>query len=90
MMKIGRDRPRTDPPTLTMRSKETEVLLTLIRSVFLSIITFLLTLHWLGNRINILKYFQCDHRFNSFFQLDLQEAGKLTLKFSSLCCRKYF
>ena len=27
--------------------------------------------------------FQCDHRLTSFCQLDLQEAGKLTLKFQA-------
>jgi hypothetical protein len=38
-----------------------------------------------GNRINffIQIFFQCDHRLTSFCQLDLQEAGKLTLKFQA-------
>jgi hypothetical protein len=31
----------------------------------------------------LFKYFQCDHRLTSFCQLDLQEAGKLTLKFQA-------
>ncbi len=31
-----------------------------------------------------------DHRLPSFCQLDVQEAGKLTLKFQAFECQKYF
>ena len=63
-----------------MRSKENGRILTLIRSTVLSIITFYIGY---GNRINLFKYFQCDHGLTSFCQSDLQEAGKLTLKFQA-------
>ena len=60
------------------RSKENGRILTLIRSTLLSIITFYIGY---GNRINLFKYFQCDHGLTSFCQSDLQEASKLALKF---------
>jgi hypothetical protein len=46
------DRPRTDPSTLTMRSKENKD----YHSSDRSIITFLLYIGF-GNRINLFKYF---------------------------------
>jgi hypothetical protein len=61
-----------------MRSKETEELLTLIRSIDHH---FLLYWLWPWIYSNI---FLCDHRLTSFRQLDLQEAGKLTLKFQAI------
>ncbi len=67
---------------LTMRSKETEEL---VHSSDRSIITFLL---YIGLAIELNITFSqsiiSDHRLPSFCQLDLQEASKLTLKFSSL------
>ena len=75
-------------PTDNARSKENGRILTLIRSTLLSIITFYIGY---GNRINLFKYFWCDHRLTSVRQLDLQEAGKLALKIWSLWRpRKYF
>jgi hypothetical protein len=64
--------------TLTIRSKERKEYYSLI------LIESIITLHKLW------QIFQCDHRLTSVCQLDLQEASKLTLKFSSLCCRNIF
>ena len=60
-----------------MRSKENGRILTLIRSIDHH---FYLTLQWFGNRINITI---SDHRIPSSCLLDVQEASKLTFKFTS-------
>jgi hypothetical protein len=66
---------------LTMRDlNKRKELLTLIRSTLLLIITFYI----IGLSIELII---SDHRLTSVCQLDLQEASKLALKFSSLCCR---
>ncbi len=61
---------------LTMRSKEKKEYYSLI--LIESIITFLL---YIGLAIELII---SDHRLPSFCQLDVQEASKLTFKFTSL------
>ena len=72
-------RPRTDPPNVLQcdLKKRTNIIHSSWSSW--SIITFYIGY---GNRITFfIQIFQCDHRLTSFCQLDLQEAGKSTLKF---------
>ena len=80
-------RPQTDPPTLTMRDlKERKIITHPIVIILSSIITFILHYTGLAIELNITisHFIISDHRLPSFCQLDVQEASKLTFKFTSL------